>query len=268
MRVHNVFMAMLVPLLLQEGSAAAADFSPGQWSQEQRLAAEKAEATTPYPTAANVVEGKAGLVAATLSPIAALAGVETLKRGGTAADAAAATALTQISTGLGANVSYAGILELVYYEAKTGRTYSLSAGWNLWRGETEPATIPAADLGALSKFAPAGRPGSSAPGRMALVPGFMAGIEAMQAKFGKLKFADAFAPAIWYAEKGVTISPLLNYYLGSYATHLAASPSGQGFLRQVDGDAPRTGEHFIQSDLAKTLRAAAKHGARETSSPP
>jgi gamma-glutamyltranspeptidase/glutathione hydrolase len=256
-------MAMLVCLLLQESSAGAADLSPGQWPQDQRLAAEKAEATAPYPTATNVVEGKAGLVAATLSPIAALAGVETLKRGGTAADAAAATALTQISTALGANVSYAGILELVYFEAKTGRTYSLNAGWNSWRGETEPATIPTADMGALSKFVPAGRHGGSALGRMALVPGFMAGIEAMQAKFGKLKLADALAPAIWYAEKGVTISPLLNYYFGSCAAHLAASPSGQNFLRQAGGDAPRTGEHFIQSDLAKTLRAAAKHGARE-----
>jgi gamma-glutamyltranspeptidase/glutathione hydrolase len=155
MPVRNVFKAMLVSLLLQEVSAGAADLSPGQWQQEQRLAAERAEATTPYPTAATVVEGNAGLVAATLSPIAAQAGVEALKHGGTAADAAAATALTQISTSLGTNVSYAGILELVYYEAKTGRTYSLSAGWNSWRGETDPATIPTADMGALSKFVPA-----------------------------------------------------------------------------------------------------------------
>ena len=263
MRIRNVFMAMMVSLLLQDAPARAADLSPGQWTQEQRLAAEKVEATTPFPTVTNVVEGKAGLVAATLSPIAALAGVEALKRGGTAADAAAATALTQISTALGANVSYAGILELVYYEAKTGRTYSLNAGWNSWRAETEPATIPAADMGALSKFAGAGRPSNSALGRMTLVPGFMAGIEAMQAKFGKLKLADAFAPAIWYAEKGVTISPLLNYYFGSYTSHLAASPSGQRFLRQGGGTVPRTGECFVQADLAKTLRAAAKQGSRE-----
>jgi hypothetical protein len=67
----------------------------------------------------------------------------------------------------------------------------------------------------------------------------MAGIEAMQAKFGKLKLADAFAPAVWYAEKGVTISPLLNYYFDSYNAHLAASPSWQGFLRQAGGHAPR-----------------------------
>jgi hypothetical protein len=46
--------------------------------------------------------------------------VEALKRGGTAADAAAATALTQISTALGANVSYAGIREALNLVANHG----------------------------------------------------------------------------------------------------------------------------------------------------
>jgi gamma-glutamyltranspeptidase len=48
-----------------------------------------------------VVEGKLGLVAATLSPIAVLSGLEALRRGGNASDAAATVALTQIATALG-----------------------------------------------------------------------------------------------------------------------------------------------------------------------
>ena len=82
----------------------------------------------PWPAQARVVEGKSGLVAATMSPIAVHAGLEALRQGGTAADAAAIVALTQIATALGSYVSYAGILQLVYFEAKSGKVYSLNAG--------------------------------------------------------------------------------------------------------------------------------------------
>ena len=40
-------------------------------------------------------------------------------------------------------------------------------------------------------------------GRKTLVPGFMAGIEAMHKRFGSLPFGKLFEPAIWYAEHGV-----------------------------------------------------------------
>jgi gamma-glutamyltranspeptidase/glutathione hydrolase len=36
----------------------------------------------------------------------------------------------------------------------------------------------------------------------------MAGIEAMHKRFGKLPFAQLFQPAMWYAENGVTVTPL------------------------------------------------------------
>ena len=88
------------------------------------------------------------MISAIASPIAVQAGVEALRQGGSAADAAATTALTEIATQLGSVVSYAGIMTLVYYDARADKVYSLDAGYNSYLGESEPMTIP-------------GRPGSS-----------------------------------------------------------------------------------------------------------
>ena len=62
---------------------------------------------------------------------------------------------------------------------------------------------------------PRSRPGG-AEGRKTLVPGFVAGIESMQKRFGRLPFASLLQLAIWYAENGVTVSPLLGSYFASH----------------------------------------------------
>ena len=41
-------------------------------------------------------------------------------------------------------------MTLVYYDAKTSKVYSLDAGYNSYRNETEPKTIPVADMGPLN----------------------------------------------------------------------------------------------------------------------
>jgi gamma-glutamyltranspeptidase len=74
----------------------------------------------PWPLTTRAVEGRSAFIAATMSPIATRVGMQTLRSGGTAADAAIATALTQVATNLGSIISYAGVLQLVYYDAKTG----------------------------------------------------------------------------------------------------------------------------------------------------
>ena len=84
-------------------------------------------------------------MSATVSPMAVYAGVRR-SQGGNAADAAATTALTQITTQLGSVVSYAGIFTMVYYDAKTHKVYSLDAGYNSYLSETDPRTIPVATL--------------------------------------------------------------------------------------------------------------------------
>lgn len=251
---------LLCGAVTAQAAGSADDLSPQHWPAAERIAAEQAEIAAPTPSTRRVVSGKSGLVVSTLSPIAALAGVQTLKRGGNAADAAIAAALTQNAVALGKNISYAGILEVAYYDAKSRQTQTLGAGWNTWSGETDRASIPLSPTlsGSVGSLAVA-----KSGGRGTLVPGFMAGIEALHSRFGKRKFQDLFAPAIYYAEHGITLSPMLGGYFSAYSPFLAATPAGQRFMRQSGGDMPRSGDRFVQTDLAATLRTVARRGARE-----
>jgi len=233
------------------------DLSPRNWQPDERALAEQSE-MTPWPKQAKLVEGKLGLVAATLSPIAVLAGVEALRQGGNASDAAATVALTQIATALGSYVSYAGTFNLLYYEEKSARVYSLTAGWNTWRGETDPMTIPVCDIRPLP-FAK--NPTDGAEGRKTLVPGFMAGLEAMHRRFGQLPFATLFQPAIAYADEGLRLSPLLAMYFSWRGNYLNRTTEGRAFLNQAGSSTPKAGDLFVQTDLAKTLRAVAEQGS-------
>jgi len=109
--------------------AVPARLSPNNWDPTERAVAEQLQQGA-YPHQVRIVQGDSGLIAATLSPIAVHAGIEALKQGGTAADAATAIALTQVTTALGSVVSYAGIRQLLYYDSTQQQVYSLDAGWN------------------------------------------------------------------------------------------------------------------------------------------
>jgi len=247
-------------LMLSAAGASAADFSPKSWPEAARHQAEQRELQSWAPSAAQVVQGKNGVVAATVSPIAVEAGLDTLRNGGTAADAAAAVALTQVTTQLGSVVSYAGIMTAVYYEAKTGKVWSLDAGYGTYRGETDPKTIPPSDLSALTGGSPP--PPASDLGRQTLVPGFMAGVEALQRRFGRLSLHDTLQPAIWYADNGITISPTLAALFQMRKTQLARTEEGRAFMAQSGRDVPLAGDTFKQPRLAATLRQVTRDGAR------
>lgn len=247
----------VIAALVSNASASAADLSPARWPPAVRAEVEQRELAS-FPAAARTVQGRSSLVTGTLSPIAVHAGMEALRQGGTAADAAATVALTQVATNLGSVVSYAGVSQLLYYEAKTGQVYALDAGWATYRGETDPATIPAANTAlAMGRPAPAG----GSQGRKTLVPGFMAGVEALHARFGRLPFAQLFQPAIWYAENGVTVTPLLAAYFRLQQQRLWRTAAGRRFASMPDGTLPKAGDRLVQPDLARTLRGVAAHGA-------
>jgi gamma-glutamyltranspeptidase / glutathione hydrolase len=265
--------AAFVLVAIIDQSVFAADLSPGKWPATARERAEKREIAGWTPTEARSISGTNGVISATESPIAVQAGLEALRQGGTAADAAATVALTQITTQLGSVVSYAGIMALVYYDVKTGKVYSMDAEYNSYYNETEPKTIPVADLGPLNTALQAAiraentsgqSPAASAnKGRETLVPGFMAGIAAMHGRFGRLPFADLFEPAIWYAEQGVIVNPILSWFFDQRLKFLSRTPEGRRFLRQAGNDLPRPGDRFLQPELAKTLQSVAKHGSQD-----
>ena len=245
--------------LLVSSAGHAADLSPAHWPAAERERVEALEAETWAPKEAVVVSGGGGIVSATVSPVAVYAGVQALKSGGNAADAAATVALTQVTTQLGSVVSYAGIFTVVYYDAKTKKVYSMDAGYNSYLGETDPKTIPVGDLGPLN-FGRTPTVGG-AKGRETMTPGFMAGVEALHQRFGRLPFRDLFAPAIWYDEHGVKISPHLLGFFTIRGKFLARTPEGRAFMAQAGGESPTLGAMFVQPQLAATLKAVAEHGA-------
>jgi gamma-glutamyltranspeptidase/glutathione hydrolase len=164
-------------------------------------------------------------------------------------------------------------MALVYYDAKTDKVYSMDAGYNSYLSENDPLSIPVCDLGPLNAKDRSGTAGggnmpghpfssSGDKGRETLVPGFMAGIEALHKRFGTLPFADLFQPALWYAEHGTIVNSRLERCFAMRQNFLARTPEGQQFMRQAGADIPKQGDRFVQPQLAATLRAVAREGAK------
>ena len=203
-----------------------------------------------------------GMVTGTTGSRAIEAGVEMLLQGGSAADAAAATPLTQICLAAGSWVSYAGIYTMVYFDASTGKLHNLNAGFNTIQAEDDPRGIPGPNLrdlgkGGLSAFQ------YEASGRTALTPGFMAGIDATHRRFGKLPLQTIFDPAIRYAEEGFPWTAGHAQQYAFRAAVLSRLPHTRGVFAKTDGSVYAAGENFRQPTLATTLRRMAAEGIRE-----
>jgi hypothetical protein len=203
-----------------------------------------------------LVEGEDCIVAGTSSPPALRAGLEALKQGGNAMDAALTTSLTQIALEAGAPVSYAGIMTMVYYDSATKKYYNLNAGWNTLLEEDDPLSIPGSDpsnTGMTSQPIPSGR--------TALVPGYMAGVEAGHKRFGKLPFSSLFSPAVFFAEQGFKLNRSVGSWIFFKKNVLSRLPETKAVFTKKDGSFYMTGDIFLQPELAKTLRRMAKHDA-------
>ncbi|BET68017.1 gamma-glutamyltransferase [Opitutales bacterium ASA1] len=239
----------------------AVDLGLGAWPTDVRERLETMEARGWHPEDYRRTRTAGGIVSATVSPVAVEAGLRALDAGGTAADAAVTVALTQVATQLGSVVSYAGIATALYYDASSGRVHALDAGYTTYADETDPLSIPPADLGALRPTETSGP--TDAHGRKTLVPGFMAGMEALHRRYGRLAFGELFAPAIACADEGVVVSPILAGFFAMRAESLARTAEGRAFLGQSGRSVPQAGDRFRQPALASLLRAVAAHGARE-----
>ena len=146
------------------------------------------------------------MIAATTGGKAVEAGLEILKEGGTAAHAALATALCDVVHAGGSYVSFGGPLLMLYFDAASGKVYYLDAQYNTPLEEKDAGSIP--------------RKG----GRTALVPGFMAGVQAAHDRFGKLPFPRVLEPAIRFAENGEQVSPVMEWWINSKKEVLSRFP--------------------------------------------
>jgi hypothetical protein len=207
-----------------------------QWKKFQQKA-ERIAALPPIPEFTNA------MIAATTGGKAVEAGLEILKEGGTAADAALATALCEVVHAGGSYVSFGGPLLMLYFDAASGKVYYLDAQYNTPLEEKDPRSIP------------------KNGGRTALVPGFMAGVQAAHDRFGKVPFKRLFDHAIALAENGEIVSPVMEWWIDSKKSVLSRFPDTMRIFTKSDGKFYATGDLFRQPELAGTLRKVAAQGA-------
>lgn len=236
------------------GCTDALNLSPAAWPEgeyDRYMAAQLVDRTE-----AGVAVGHNGAVTVAYNGLAARAGLEALKQGGNAIDAAMTTALTQVALTAGAPISYFGIMSLVYYDAATGQVHTMNAEWNTILGDDDPMSIP----GGLDMSSEDGLRGTEPSGRTALVGGFMKGVEAAHTRFGSLPFAQLFDPAIYIAENGMPISEKMAGYIEFRGDDLKRLPETRAIFTREDGSLYAEGDVLRQPALAATLRAVAAQG--------
>jgi gamma-glutamyltranspeptidase/glutathione hydrolase len=233
----NFFVKGEIPrFTFQRDSSGQVTHLLAKWKVGQ----EKAQKLSALPRAPS---GTNGMIAATTGGKAVEAGIQILKDGGSAADAAMATALCEVVHAGGSYVSFAGIMMMMYYDAASGKVYYMDAQYNTPLEEKDPASIP--------------RKG----GRTALVPGFFAGIQAAHNRFGKLPLERVFEPAIAIAEDGEPVKPVLQWWISTKKSVLSRYPETKKIFTNKDGKFLKTGDLFRQPELAQTLRRVASQGA-------
>lgn len=200
----------------------------------------------PYASTRSVILGQRGAVA-TSQPLATLAGMEMLWAGGSAVDAALATAialtvLEPTSNGIGGDA-----FALVW----DGQLHGLNGSGR------SPAALTGDRVAGLTAIPPY-------DWLAVTVPGAVSAWVALWQRWGRLPFEQLFAPAIRYAESGFPVSPVTaTLWQKAESVYLALQqPQFQPFQQVFfpKGRAPRPGEIWGSAAHAATLREIAASG--------
>jgi len=187
-------------------------------------------------------------------PAATEVGVEILKRGGSAVDAAIAANATlglmePVSNGIG------GDLFAIVYSAKENKLYGINGSGRSPLGLSYDAMK--SELAKLHS--------ETIPPRGMLpisVPGCVDAWAEVHKKFGKLKLSDDLAPAVRYAEEGFPVTDLIAYYWAFGPRLYKGLPGAFVATYTLDGKerTPGKGDIFKNPDLARTLRSIGEKG--------
>ncbi len=93
------------------------------------------------------------------------------------------------------------------------------------------------------------------------VPGSVMGLTTALEKYGTMSLKEVMAPAIHLAEKGFPVTVALSDSLREYRERFDRDSSSMAYFLKGDGATYEVGERFVQSDLAKTLKAIRARGA-------
>jgi len=189
-----------------------------------------------FPYASQRMPLLAANVVATSQPLAAAAGLAMYLKGGNAADAALATAITLTVVEPCMNGIGGDAFALIWAD---DRLHGLNASGRA------PKRMTAQHF--------TGRDAMPIRGwDTVTVPGAVSAWRALSEKFGRLPFADLFEPAIRYATDGYLVSPTVHRQWQSQVEELLPYPGyREAFAPQ--GRAPGPGETFICPGQAKTL---------------
>lgn len=183
----------------------------------------------------------------TSQPMATQVGLDILRRGGNAMDAAIAAGATLCvtepqSTGLG------GDCFLLYHQANSGELYGLNGSGRA------PARAT------LAEFQRRGH--TAVPERDILavtVPGAIDAWQTALERFGSMDFGEVLGPAIDYAENGYAVSPVVAKFWARHQELLSECNTSRAALL-INGQAPPAGSRHCQPNLGRSMRRVAENG--------
>jgi gamma-glutamyltranspeptidase/glutathione hydrolase len=187
------------------------------------------------------------------NPVAAQAGLDMLRAGGSAADAAVVvqTVLGLVepqSSGLG------GGAFLVWYDGATGEITTFDARETA-PAEATPDLFRRADGKPLDFFE------AVVGGRSVGVPGVPRLLETVHRRHGTRPWVSLLDPAIKLAETGFEVSPRLAASIAGDTGRLDAEPSARAYFFDAGGAPLPAGRHLVNPAYAATLKALAHGGA-------
>ena len=247
--IRPVLASIALLHLLVTGAAAQAPAAPGSPAPSPAMAPAPEGATG--RTTRSMGYATQHMVAAA-NPLAAEAGRQILRAGGSAVDAAITVQLVlnlvePQSSGIG------GGAFMVHWDQARRKVTTLDGR------ETAPASAtPDRFLGADGRPVPF--MAAVVGGKSVGVPGTVKLLEDAHKRWGKLPWAQVLAPAIQLAEDGFAISPRLNGLL-SREQALKADPVARAYFYGDDGQARAVGDVLKNPAFAATLRALAAGGA-------
>ncbi|MAT12827.1 MAG: gamma-glutamyltransferase [Rhodopirellula sp.] len=203
---------------------------------------------TPFNQSRSVVVAKNGLVA-TSHPLAAQTGLDILKAGGNAMDAAIAVnamlgVVEPMSNGIG------GDLFCIYWDNKSQKLYGLNAsGRSPYKATRE--YFAQKGLDEIPLFGPLAWS----------IPGCVSGWQALNERFGSVPLKQILAPSIHTAREGFPVSEVIAHYWKVSTPSLAAE-SGSAQIYLIDGKyPPGFGEIYRLPKLADSYQLIAEQGA-------
>ncbi len=196
-----------------------------------------------YRQGRSMVIARHGMVASS-HPLATQAGLDMLRAGGSAMDAAVAVASTlgvvePMSIGIG------GDAWMLYYEAKTGKVYALNGSGRSPVGLTRDHFKDGDKINGWASVT---------------VPGAVDAYWTGHQKFGKLAWKDLFQPAIRHADEGYPVAEIIGTMWSTAAGKLARDTWSKQCWLMSDGKAPKVGEVMKLPKLAASLKTIADGG--------